>query len=50
MIQVGVVGHPGYAGLPRLLQRLRELAGLEAGALHGPGPVADVESLLRSSG
>lgn len=27
MIQVGVVGHPGYAGLPRLLQRLRELAG-----------------------
>lgn len=27
MIQVGVVGHPGYAGLPQLLQRLRELAG-----------------------
>ncbi len=26
MIQVGVVGHPGYAGLPPLLQRLRELA------------------------
>jgi len=26
MIQIGVVGHPGYAGLPKLLRRLNELA------------------------